>query len=161
MNPYESGAVIDMNMGHNSATPAPIGADAVREALKWAAAALQAIASDGDTVRDKATGETRSVGQILDAADAALASAAQPVAVPPAQPRKETTMTDAAPEALRLAHALDGGKLIDDSTEWADTLHAAADELRRLHARVQELERERDNYKLACDEWQDKTLCTR
>lgn len=50
-------------------------------------------------------------------------------------------MTDAAPEALRLAHALDGGKLIDDSTEWADTLHAAADELRRLHARVQDLER--------------------
>lgn len=29
------------------------------------------------------TGETRSVGQILDAADAALASAAQPAAVPP------------------------------------------------------------------------------
>lgn len=66
-------------------------------------------------------------------------------------------MTDATPEALRLAHAMDGGKLIDDSTEWADTLHAAADELRRLHARVQELERERDNYKLAYDEWQDKT----
>lgn len=33
MNPYESGAVIDMNVGHNSATPAPIGADALREAL--------------------------------------------------------------------------------------------------------------------------------
>lgn len=70
---------------------------------------------------------------------------------------KGPTLTDATPEALRLAHALDGGKLIDDSTEWADTLHAAADELRRLHARVQDLERERDNYKLACDEWQDKT----
>ena len=27
------------------------------------------------------------------------------------------------PEALRLAHTLSGGKLIDDSTEWADTLH--------------------------------------
>ena len=64
-------------------THAPIGADAVREALKWAAAALQAIAPDEDTVRDNATGETRSVGQILDAADAALASAAQPAAVPP------------------------------------------------------------------------------
>lgn len=61
-------------------TPASIGADALREALKWTAAALQAIASDEDTVRDKATGETLSVGQILDAADAALASAAQPVA---------------------------------------------------------------------------------
>ena len=33
------------------------------------------------------------------------------------------------PEALRLAHALSGGKLIDDSTEWMDTLHAAAEEL--------------------------------
>lgn len=64
----------------NDTTPATIGADAVREALKWAAAALQAIAPDEDTVRDKATGETRSVGQILDAADAALASAAQPAA---------------------------------------------------------------------------------
>ena len=33
MNPYESGAVIDMNVGHNSANHAPIGADALREAL--------------------------------------------------------------------------------------------------------------------------------
>ena len=44
------------------------------------------------------------------------------------------------PEALRLAHALGGGKLIDDSTEWADTLHAADAELRRQHARIEELE---------------------
>ena len=44
------------------------------------------------------------------------------------------------PEALRLSHALSGGKLIDDSTEWADTLHAAAAELRRQHARIEELE---------------------
>ena len=44
------------------------------------------------------------------------------------------------PEALRLAHALGGGKLIDDSTEWADTLHAAAAELRHQHARIAELE---------------------
>ena len=29
------------------------------------------------------------------------------------------------PNALCLAHSLSGGKLIDDSTEWADTLHAA------------------------------------
>ena len=36
------------------------------------------------------------------------------------------------PEALQLAYALSGGKLIDDSTEWMDTLHAAAAELRRL-----------------------------
>ena len=44
------------------------------------------------------------------------------------------------PEALQLAHTLIGGKLIDDSTEWADTLHAAATELRRQHARIEELE---------------------
>ena len=44
------------------------------------------------------------------------------------------------PEALRLAHTLSGGKLIDDSTEWADTLHAASEELRHQHARIAELE---------------------
>ena len=44
------------------------------------------------------------------------------------------------PEALRMAHALSGGKLIDDSTEWADTLHAAAAELRHKPARIEELE---------------------
>ena len=44
------------------------------------------------------------------------------------------------PEALRLAHALNGGKLIDDSMEWADTLHAASTELHRQHARIAELE---------------------
>ena len=43
-------------------------------------------------------------------------------------------------KALRLAHTLSGGKLIDDSTEWADTLHAAAAELRSQHARIAELE---------------------
>ena len=49
------------------------------------------------------------------------------------------THTSTQPEALRLAHTLSGGKLIDDSTEWADTLHAAA-ELRRQHTRNKELE---------------------
>ena len=44
------------------------------------------------------------------------------------------------PNALRLSHALRGGKLIDDSTEWADTLHATAEELLRQHARIEELE---------------------
>ena len=44
------------------------------------------------------------------------------------------------PKALRLAHTLSGGKLIDDSTEWADTLHAAAAELRHQHTRIEELE---------------------
>ena len=45
------------------------------------------------------------------------------------------------PDALRLAHALSGGKLIDDSTEWADILHAAAAELHHLHARNEQLEK--------------------
>ena len=45
------------------------------------------------------------------------------------------------PEALRLAHALSGGKLIDDSTEWADILHAAAAELLHLQARNEQLEK--------------------
>ena len=44
------------------------------------------------------------------------------------------------PEVLQLAYALRGGKLIDDSTEWADTLHAAAEELRSQQARIEELE---------------------
>ena len=44
------------------------------------------------------------------------------------------------PEALRLAHTLSGGKLIDDSTEWADTLHAAATKLHHQHTRIEELE---------------------
>lgn len=44
------------------------------------------------------------------------------------------------PEVLRLAHTLRGGKLIDDSTEWADTLHAAAAELLHQHTRIEELE---------------------
>ena len=44
------------------------------------------------------------------------------------------------PNALHLAHKLRGGKLIDDSTEWADTLHAAAAALLRQHARIKELE---------------------
>ena len=55
--------------------------------------------------------------------------------------RNPKKMTQAQqPEALRLAHTLIGGKLIDDSTDWADTLHAAAAELRSQHARIEELE---------------------
>ena len=46
------------------------------------------------------------------------------------------------PEAQRLARTLSGGKLIDDSTEWADTLHAASAELRRLYSCVNEFESE-------------------
>ena len=46
------------------------------------------------------------------------------------------------PEALQLAHALNGSKLIDDSTEWAHTLHDAANLLEHQHARIEELESE-------------------
>lgn len=69
MNPYESGAVIDMNMGHNSATTAPIGADALREAL-WICVEHNAL-HFGETHNTVVQGR------------AALASAAQPAAVPP------------------------------------------------------------------------------
>lgn len=53
--------------------------------------------------------------------------------------------------ALELADALERMSL---STKWD---RRVATELRRLHARVQELERERDNYKLAHNEWSEKT----
>ena len=59
------------------------------------------------------------------------------------------------PEALRLAHSLSGGKLIDDSTEWADTLHAAAAELRRQHARIEELEEQLAATPAAQEGWCD------
>ena len=57
------------------------------------------------------------------------------------------------PEALRLAHTLSGGKLIDDSTEWADTLHAAAAELRHQHARIEELESQLTATQSAAQGW--------
>ena len=56
------------------------------------------------------------------------------------QPEPLRHIDEPQPNALCLAHTLSGGKLIDDSTEWADTLHAAAAELRRQHARIKELE---------------------
>ena len=70
-------------------------------------------------------------------------------------------------EALRLAHTLRGGKLIDDSTEWADTLHAAAAELLHQHARIAELEAQLSATQPAAqgmdapNEWEDiRTLPT-
>ena len=51
------------------------------------------------------------------------------------------------PNALRLAHALSGGKLIDDSTEWADILHTAAAELRRQHARISSVRKIKEKLK--------------
>ena len=51
------------------------------------------------------------------------------------------------PEDLQLAYALSGGKLIDDSTEWADTLHAAAAELRRLHEELAEETEAAENWR--------------
>ena len=56
------------------------------------------------------------------------------------EPKKMTQVQQ--PEALQLAHALNGSKLIDDSTEWADTLHDAANLLEHQHARIEELESE-------------------
>ncbi|GEM_PF-5490881 len=53
-------------------------------------------------------------------------------------------------EALKLADALER-----DMCDYP--CEAVALVLRRLHARVQELERERDSYKLLCDEWAEKT----
>ena len=50
----------------------------------------------------------------------------------------DTSPEDAQDQVLHLAHALDGGKLIDDSTEWADTLHTAAATLRSLHIEATE-----------------------
>lgn len=51
--------------------------DKVREALNWAAAALQAACSMLEPIRERGAitihGETRTIGVILDSADAALA----------------------------------------------------------------------------------------
>lgn len=72
MNPYESGAVIDMNMGHNSTTPAPTGADALRVAAQAALTALENLHEiDTECI-------TIDVQDEIDALRAALASAAQP-----------------------------------------------------------------------------------
>ena len=73
MNPYESGAVIDMNMGHNSATPAPTGADALRVAAQAALTALENL-HEIDTETECITIDVRDE---IDALRAALASAAQ------------------------------------------------------------------------------------
>lgn len=48
--------------------------------------------------------------------------------------------TEYKPRALDLAASLDGSTLHDDDMIWHDTLHEAADEMRRLHARTLELE---------------------
>ena len=74
MNPYESGAGIDMNMGHNSATPATTGADALRVAAQAALTALENL-HEIDTETECITIDVRDE---IDALRAALASAAQP-----------------------------------------------------------------------------------
>lgn len=76
MNPFESGAVIDMNMGHNRATPAPIGADALRVAAQAALTALENL-HEIDTETECITIDVRDE---IEALRAALASAAQPPA---------------------------------------------------------------------------------
>lgn len=73
MNPFESGAVIDMSVGHNSATPAPIGADALRVAAQAALTALENL-HEIDTETECITIDVRDE---IDALRAALASTAQ------------------------------------------------------------------------------------
>ena len=81
MHPYESGAAIDMNMGHNSATPATTGADALRVAAQAALTALENL-HEIDTETECITIDVRDE---IDALRAALASAAQPEPAPAAQ----------------------------------------------------------------------------
>ena len=90
MNPYESGAVIDMNMGRNRATPAPVGADALREAL-WICVEHNAL-HFGETHNTVVQGR------------AALASAAQP----PAEPAATNDCTCSHPNADMLRAIADG-----------------------------------------------------
>lgn len=82
MNQFESGAVIDMNMGHNSATPAPIGADALRVAAQAALTALENL-HEIDTETECITIDVRDE---IEALRAALASTAQPAPAAVAEP---------------------------------------------------------------------------
>lgn len=79
MNPFESGAVIDMSVGHNSATPAPIGADALRVAAQAALTAMENL-HEIDTETECITIDVRDE---IDALRAALASTAQSAVVAP------------------------------------------------------------------------------
>ena len=83
MNPYESGAVIDMSVGHNSATPAPIGADALRVAAQAALTALENL-HEIDTETECITIDVRDE---IEALRAAIASTAQlPITYAPPSP---------------------------------------------------------------------------
>lgn len=67
-----------MAMARNSLPSLLAERDALREALCWTAGALQASCvagkvTEADTARALIGNETKSIGQILDAADAALA----------------------------------------------------------------------------------------
>ena len=84
MNPYESGAVIDMNMGHNSATRASIGAPAPRYKIGYRTDEWGERSSTPGGIPDPAGAWVR-----YDDHVAALAGAAQPVAVPHAQMTEE------------------------------------------------------------------------
>ena len=84
MNPYESGAVIDMNIGHNSATRASIGAPAPRYKIGYRTDEWGERSSTPGGIPDPAGAWVR-----YDDHVAALAGAAQPVAVPHAQMTEE------------------------------------------------------------------------
>ncbi|WP_395026340.1 hypothetical protein [Comamonas odontotermitis] len=56
------------------AAPAAVAVPDAKRALQWCAGALQAIGNEHDTVRIAEFGETLTVGQVLDKANAALAA---------------------------------------------------------------------------------------
>ncbi|WP_418514773.1 hypothetical protein [Delftia sp. PS-11] len=75
-----------------SAAPAAVAGPAdMRNALRWAAGGLRAVADDNDTLRIGS--ETRTVGEVLDAANAALE---------PAAPALEAPAAPAAPNGWKL-----------------------------------------------------------
>lgn len=67
----------------------------------------------------------------------------------------DTTPEGAQDEALQLAERISDVQC--STREDAIAVAAAADMLCELHAKVQKLERERNSYKRACDEWTEKT----
>lgn len=81
MNPYESGAVIDMNMGHNSATPALIEADALRSKLFEIVTDVYDRSMQIDDAVIEIMDIAPSAAQDAPAYGASLASAAQPASI--------------------------------------------------------------------------------
>lgn len=80
MNPYESGAVIDMNIGHNSATRASIGAPAPRYKIGYRTDEWGERSSTPGGIPDPAGAWVRYDDHAAALARAALSTAAQPTA---------------------------------------------------------------------------------